>query len=50
MLTTFLDLLGVVCLAVLAFFVWPPAALGVVGAAALASSYVIESRRNGGRS
>jgi hypothetical protein len=49
MLTTFLDLLGVACLAVLAFFVWPPAALGVVGVAALASSYAL-TRRNGGRS
>lgn len=38
-MTTFLDLLGVACLTVLAFFVWPPAALGVVGVAALLMSW-----------
>jgi len=38
-LTTFLDLLGVACLAALAFFIWPPAAFGVVGVAALAMSW-----------
>jgi len=38
-LTTFLDLLGVTCLAALAFFVWPPACLGVIGVAALAMSW-----------
>jgi hypothetical protein len=38
-LTTFLDLLGVVCLAALAFFIWPPASLGVVGVAALFMSW-----------
>lgn len=47
-MTTVLDLLGVACLALLAFFIWPPAALGVVGVAALASSYAIE-RRGGER-
>lgn len=39
MLTTLLDVLGVVCIAAFAFFVWPPAALGVVGAAALLMSW-----------
>lgn len=48
-MTTFLDLLGVACLALLAFFVWPPAAAGVIGLAALAASYRIESRRGGDR-
>lgn len=38
-MTTFLDLLGVTCLAALAFFIWPPAALGVIGAAALLMSW-----------
>lgn len=33
--TTILDLFAVACLAVFAFYVWPPAALLVVGAAAL---------------
>jgi hypothetical protein len=38
-LTTFLDLFGVACLAALAFFVWPPACLGVAGVAALLMSW-----------
>lgn len=39
MLTTALDLLGVVCLAAFAWFVWEPAPLLVVGAFALAASW-----------
>lgn len=39
MLEIVLDLLGVACLAGLAFFAWPPAALGVIGVAALAASW-----------
>ena len=39
MLTTFLDLLGIACLAAFAFFVWPPACLIVIGVAALAMSW-----------
>jgi hypothetical protein len=39
MVTTVLDILGVTCLAALAFFVWPPLTLGVVGAAALLASW-----------
>lgn len=38
MLTTLLDLVGIACLAALAFFVWPPLAFGVVGVAALLAS------------
>ena len=38
-MTDLLDLLGVTCLAVFAFFVYPPAALLVVGAAALLISW-----------
>lgn len=38
-MTTALDLLGVACLAAFAFFVWPPACLGVIGAAALLISW-----------
>lgn len=44
-LSDFLDLLGVACLAVLAFLVWPPAALGVVGVAALLASWSMERKR-----
>ena len=39
MLTTFLDLLGVACLAAAAFFIWAPACLIVVGVACLAMSW-----------
>lgn len=35
MVTTFLDLLGVACLATAAFFAWPPLCLAVIGVAAL---------------
>ena len=38
-MTTTLDLLGASCLAVFAFFVWPPACLLVVGVAALLVSW-----------
>lgn len=36
---TLLDLLGVSCLAAFAAFLWPPAALLVVGAALLLASW-----------
>jgi hypothetical protein len=45
--TTILELFGVLCLTVLAFFVWHPLALGVLGVAALFAAYVLELR--GGR-
>ena len=38
MFSTLLDLLGATALAVFAWFVWPPAALLVVGLAALLAS------------
>jgi len=37
--TDALDLLGVSCLALLAFAIWPPASLGVLGATALLASW-----------
>lgn len=39
MLTTALDLLGAALLVAFAFFVWPPAALGVGGVLLLAASW-----------
>ena len=45
--TTVLDLVGVVCLAGFAWFVWPPATLFVVAVAALVASW---SMQRGGRS
>lgn len=39
-MTTYLDLLGVVCLALMAFAIWPPLCLGVIGVSALAMSWV----------
>lgn len=39
MVTTLLDLLGAAALGAFAWFVWPPAALLVVGAAALLASW-----------
>lgn len=42
--TDFLDLLGVACLALFAYAVWPPACVLVVGVAALAMSW-----QDGGR-
>jgi hypothetical protein len=38
--TTYLDILGVFCLALFAFSIWPPACLLVMGVAALAISWV----------
>lgn len=38
-MTTVLDLLGVACIAAFAFFLWPPACLLVLGAAALLMSW-----------
>lgn len=38
MLSIVLDLVAVACLAAFAYFAWPPAALAVVGVAALAAS------------
>lgn len=46
-LTTVLDVCGVLLLAAFAFFVWPAAALLVLGAAALAISFSIERRGEG---
>lgn len=43
-MTTVLDLLGVALVALFAFFVWPPAALAVLGAASLFASYTITAR------
>lgn len=37
--TDVLDLAGIICLALFAFAVWPPAALLVIGAAALLVSW-----------
>lgn len=42
MLTTLLDIAGALLLALFAFFVWPPAALLVLGASALLVSWRIE--------
>jgi hypothetical protein len=39
MKTTILDLVGVLCLAAFAAFIWLPAALVVIGAAALVASW-----------
>jgi hypothetical protein len=39
-----LEIAGVVCLATFAFFVWPPAALLVVGLACLAVAYTAAPR------
>ena len=39
MLTTALDLLGVACLAVFAWFVWEPLPIAVIGLASLAASW-----------
>ena len=45
-MTTYLDLLGVCCLALFAFSVWPPACLLVMGVAALVMSYLtVRSQR-----
>jgi len=38
-MATYLDILGVACLAVFAFAIWPPASLLVVGVAALLVSW-----------
>lgn len=44
-MTTYLDILGVFCLSVFAFSIWPPACLLVMGVAALAMSYVATRSR-----
>lgn len=44
-LTTVLDLLGLALLVACAFYVWPPAALGVAGIGVLLISYSITSGR-----
>jgi hypothetical protein len=41
--TTYLDLLGVACLALFAFAIWPPACLLVMGVAALLMSWMASS-------
>ena len=38
-MTSYLDILGACCLALFAFAVWPPAALLVIGVAALLISW-----------
>lgn len=43
-MTTALDVLAVACLGVLAWFVWPPLPLGVVGVAALLASRQMSRR------
>jgi hypothetical protein len=43
--TTYLDLLGVACLALFAFAIWPPACLLVVGAAALLMSWAADQAK-----
>lgn len=45
-MTTALDVLGVLCVAAFAWFLWQPAALLVLGAAFLLVSW----RRSGGKS
>lgn len=45
MLTTLLDLLGIVLLAAFAWFIWPPLVLLVVGVFALLSSRSLTGRR-----
>ena len=40
--TTVLDLIGVVCLAVFAWFIWPPAALLPVAVGALYASWAAQ--------
>lgn len=49
MFTTLLDLLGVACLAAFAWFLWPPAALAVVGVLALLASRQLTTQRRRGR-
>ena len=44
-LTTALDLLGLACLVACAFFIWPPAALGVARVGLLVGSWSITSGR-----
>lgn len=39
MLTTALDVVGALLLSVFAFFIWPPAALAVVGLACFVASW-----------
>lgn len=41
---TALEVAGVLCIAAFAFFIWPPAALLVLGAACLVASYVRAAR------
>jgi glucose uptake protein GlcU len=42
-LSNMLDLLGAAAFSVLAFLIWPPAALGVIGVAALVASWKLET-------
>ena len=41
-MTTYLDLLGVFCVALFAFSIWPPACLFVMGVAALFMSWAAQ--------
>lgn len=43
-MTTVLDLVAVICLALFAWFVWHPLPLAVVGVACLAVSYRLTTR------
>lgn len=45
MLTTLLDLLGVACLSIMAWFVWEPLPLVVVGLGSLVASRRLEHDR-----
>lgn len=42
MLTTALDLVGVICLAAFAWFIWPPLVLVVAAGSAIAVSWLLE--------
>lgn len=43
MKTTILELVGIACLSLFAYAIWPPAALLPIAVAALVSSWAIES-------
>lgn len=49
MVSTLLDLIGVTCLAAFAYMLFPPAALAVVGLAALFASRTLARPVRGGR-
>jgi hypothetical protein len=45
MLTTLLDLFGLVLLAAFVWFIWPPLVLAVLGVGVLAASWQLASRK-----